>query len=97
MAQYCYGLKIDDSMVEQMHQQLDLIEGLSGLISRDIVPEVVKKKATGVSLLTAVFEEYAESEVTRVIVQFYPDAEVQDYVDAKSIVYQDFTTVVPEA
>lgn len=97
MAQYCYGLKIDDSMVEQMHQQLDLIEGLFGLISRGIVPEVVKKKTTGVSLLTAVFEGYAEFEVTRVIVQFYPDAEVQDYVDAKSIVYQDFTMVEPEA
>lgn len=97
MARYCYGLKIDDSMVSQMEQQLYIIEGLSGLISRNIVPEVVKKKNTGASLLTVVFEKYAESEVTRVIVQFYPDAQVRDYVGAKSIVYQDFTTVEPEA
>jgi hypothetical protein len=92
--QYCYALKIHASMVDQMTESLSLIEGLSGLISTDISPELVKKKKTDNFLLTAVFVSYAESEVTRMVKPFYPDAVVQEHTEGAAFDYQDFTNIL---
>lgn len=97
MSKQYYALKIHASMVDQMEESLGIVEGLSGLYRADIVPEKSGKKRTGNFLLTAVFEDYAANELTKVITPFYPDAQIQEYVD-DNFNYQDFTTILgPEA